>query len=64
MSSLPTTTTAAPELGTVPPDWLGTRLLEVRPDGLGVPGPTPPELVNRRFPSPDLLPRPSGDDFE
>ena len=39
-------------------------MLEVRPDGLGVPGPTPPELVNRRFPSPDLLPRPSGDDFE
>lgn len=59
-----TTTTAPPEPGTVRPDWLGTRLLELRPDGLGVPQPTPPELVNRRFPSPDLLPPPSGEAFE
>lgn len=59
-----TTTTAPPEPGTVRPDWLGTRLLELRPDGLGVPQPTPPELVNRRFPSPDLLPPPSGGAFE
>lgn len=60
----PTTSTEPPELGTVRPDWLGTRLLEVRPDGLGVPQPTPPELVNRRFPSPDLLPPPTGGEFE
>ena len=59
-----TTTTAPPEPGTVRPDWLGTRLLELRPDGLGVPQPTPPELLNRRFPSPDLLPPPSGEAFE
>lgn len=58
------TTTSTPELGTVRPDWLGTRLLELRPDGLGVPQPTPPELVNRRFPSPDLHPPPSGEEFE
>ncbi|MEX0667338.1 MAG: M15 family metallopeptidase [Acidimicrobiia bacterium] len=60
----PIATTAPPEPGTVRPDWLGTRLLELRPDGLGVPQPTPPELVNRRFPSPDLLPPPSGEAFE
>jgi hypothetical protein len=58
------TTTAAPEPGTVRPDWLGTRVLPERPDGLGVAQPTPPEMVNRRFPSPDLLPPPTGDDFE
>ena len=63
-TAAPTTTTAPPEPGTVRPDWLGTRLLELRPDGLGVPQPTPPELVNRRFPSPDLLPPPSGEAFE
>ena len=58
------TTTIPPEPGTVRPDWIGTRFLELRPDGLGIPQPTPPELVNRRFPSPDLLPPPSGDAFE
>jgi hypothetical protein len=36
----------------------------LRPDGLGIPQPTPPELVNRRFPSPDLLPPPAGEAFE
>ena len=46
------------------PDWLGTRFLVLRPDGLGVPEPTPPEMVNRRFPSPDHLPAPSGEAFE
>jgi hypothetical protein len=61
---VPATTTSAPELGTVRPDWIGTRKLVLRPDGLGVPQPTPPELVNRRFPSPDLLPPPAGEDFE
>ena len=59
-----TTTTSPPEPGTVRPEWLGTRWLELRPDGLGIPQPTPPELVNRRFPSPDLFPPPSGDAFE
>ena len=59
-----TTTTSPPEPGTVRPEWLGTRWLELRPDGLGIPQPTPPELINRRFPSPDLLPPPSGQAFE
>lgn len=63
-TTAPVTTTSAPELGTVRPDWLGTRLLELRSDGLGVPQPTPPELVNRRFPSPDLLRPPNGEEFE
>jgi hypothetical protein len=58
------TTTVPPEPGTVRPDWIGTRFLELRPDGLGIPQPTPPELVNRRFPSPDLLPPPAGEAFE
>lgn len=63
-TSVALTTTSAPELGTVRPEWLGTRLLELRSDGLGVAQPTPPELVNRRFSSPDLLPPPGGDGFE
>ncbi|HJU80855.1 MAG TPA: M15 family metallopeptidase [Acidimicrobiia bacterium] len=58
------TTTAAPEPGTVRPDWLGTRVLPERPDGLGVAQPTPPEMLNRRYPSPDLLPPPAGAEFE
>ena len=62
-TSSPTTTSPPPEPGTVRPDWLGTRLLELRADGLGVPQPTPIELVNRRFPSLDLLPPPTGEGF-
>ncbi|MGH8958560.1 MAG: M15 family metallopeptidase [Acidimicrobiia bacterium] len=58
------TTTAAPEPGTVRPDWLGTRILPERPDGLGEAQPTPPEMLNRRFPTFDLLPPPTGDEFE
>lgn len=57
------TTTTGPEPGTVRPDWLGTRVLPERPDGLGVAQPTPPEMLNRRFPSPDLLPPPTGEEF-
>lgn len=63
-TTVPTSTTVAPDPGTVRPDWIGTRFLELRPDGLGIPQPTPPELVNRRFPSPDLLPPPRSEAFE
>jgi hypothetical protein len=35
---------------TVRPAWLGTRVLELAADGFGVRVPTPPELVDRRFP--------------
>ncbi len=48
------TQTAQP--GTVPPDWLGTRVLPLRPDGFGEVRPTPPELDPRRFTLPDTLP--------
>ncbi len=41
------------------PDWLGTRVLPVRPDGLGEVRPTPPELVDRRLPPPDPRPAPA-----
>jgi hypothetical protein len=44
------------------PAWLGTRVLPRRPDGLGEARPTPPELVDRRLPPPDL--RPAPDVFE
>ncbi len=58
-----TTTTSLPPGVTEPPAWLGTRLLPVRPDGLGEVQPTPEELVDRRFTSPDLLPPPPGNTF-
>ena len=45
------------------PAWLGTRLLPERPDGLGEVRPTPPELVDRRFATEDLLPPPPDDTF-
>jgi D-alanyl-D-alanine carboxypeptidase len=58
-----TTTTVAPEPGTVRPDWLGTKVLPERPDGLGEIQPTPIELINRRFPTIDLLGPAPSDDF-
>ncbi|MDP8970585.1 MAG: M15 family metallopeptidase [Actinomycetota bacterium] len=45
------------------PPWLGTRVLPRRPDGFGQVQPTPPELRDRRLPSPDLLPPPVGDRY-
>lgn len=51
-------TAAAPR-----PDWLGTRELPRRPDGLGEVQPTPPELVDRRLPPPEPLPPPDDDEF-
>jgi hypothetical protein len=48
----PTPERAADE-GSVRPDWLGTRVLPARDDGLGEVRPTPPELVDRRLPPPD-----------
>jgi hypothetical protein len=46
------------------PDWLGTRLLPLRPDEFGEVQPTPPELIDRRLETVDLLPPPQGDEFE
>ena len=59
-----TTTEAPPEPGTVRPDWLGTRPLPIAPNGFGEVLPTPPELVNRRFPTIDLLLPPPNDGYE
>jgi len=43
------------------PDWLGTRVLPLAPDGLGVRLPTPPELTDRRLTTPPLPdPAPAG----
>ena len=64
-----TTTTTAPTTTTTispfaRPDWLGTRVLPLRPDGFGEVQPTPPELEDRRLETVDLLPPPIGADFE
>lgn len=45
------------------PSWLGTRVLPLRPDGLGEIQPTPPELEDRRLMTPDVLPPPDTDEF-
>ena len=73
-----TTTTAAPETTTtttVPPttttispfarpDWLGTIVLPLGPDGEnGIAQPTPPELQDRRLETIDRLPPPLDDEF-
>ena len=60
-SDAPDTPTPAP--GTVPPPWLGTRPLPLRPDGYGQAQPTPPELDPRRFTLPDTLAPLPGDGF-
>jgi hypothetical protein len=49
--------------GPVPPAWLGTRPLPLRPDGYGQVGPTPPELDPRRFTLPDSVAMLPGDGF-
>lgn len=57
-SGVPTT---SPPTRTTPlsPNWtVGARPLPLRPDGHGQVLPTPPELVNRRLPTADLLPPP------
>jgi hypothetical protein len=56
----PPAATAAPlPEGVSRPDWLGTRPLQLGPDGEALPAPTPPELVVRRIPTIDLLPPPA-----
>ncbi|MGH1564269.1 M15 family metallopeptidase [Mumia sp. DW29H23] len=54
-------TSAAP--GTVPPAWLGTRVLPRTEAGFGEVRPTPRELRNRRFTLPDQLPALPGAGF-
>lgn len=45
------------------PAWLGTRVLPLGAEGMGIPKPTPPILRNRRFPTIDLLPPPTSRRF-
>jgi hypothetical protein len=59
----PTTVTQPPS-PYARPDWLGTRLLPLRPDEFGEVQPTPPELIDRAFETPDVHPPPTGDGFE
>ncbi|GAB3254391.1 M15 family metallopeptidase [Nocardioides dilutus] len=47
----------------MPPAWLGTRVLPLRPDGFGEVQPTPPELRDRRFTLPDQLEPLPGEGF-
>lgn len=74
--STPSTTTAPTTTATTPPtttsttldpheipDWLGTRPLALRPDGFGEVAPTPPELENRSFRTPGVLPPPPSEEF-
>lgn len=61
-AATPSPTPALPPLpaGVAPrPAWLGTRPLPLREDGHGQALPTPPELVDRRLPTVDLLPPPA-----
>jgi hypothetical protein len=44
-----------PPPGTVPPPWLGTRVLPETATGYGEVRPTPPALRNRRFTLPDTV---------
>lgn len=46
-----------------PPEWLGTRVLPVRPDGFGEIQPTPQELIGRAFATVDDLPPPVGSTY-
>lgn len=50
-----TSATAAPDPGTVPPAWLGTRVLPTTSSGYGEIRRTPRELRDRRFTLPDTV---------
>lgn len=66
--SASTTTTAGsgavPARGTVPPAWLGTRVLPTTSAGFGVVRPTPKALRHRRWTLPDTLPMLAGKGFQ
>lgn len=51
----PSEATTAPEPGTVPPPWLGTRELPTQANGFGEVRRTPRELRERRFTLPDTV---------
>lgn len=63
-AAVPTSAPTPTTLPTTPrPDWLLTRALPLRADGLGEIQPTPDELIDRRFATVDLLPPPDSDRF-
>lgn len=65
-STAATTTTMATTTTTSPyarPDWLGTRLLPLRPDEFGEVQPTPPELQDRQLETIDVLDPPMDEEF-
>lgn len=68
-STAPTTTTTVAPITTTTlspfarPAWLGTRPLPLRPDEHGEVQPTPAELVDRTFATPDVLPPPADDQY-
>jgi len=64
VTTTPLSTTTEPAPTADPrPAWLGTRVLEVGPQGYAAAQATPPELVNRRLETPDHLPRPASDEW-
>ncbi|MFE7228581.1 M15 family metallopeptidase [Nocardioides sp. NPDC057577] len=62
-SDVPSSSPAAPKPGSVPPPWLGTRVLKEDAEGYGIAGPTPKELRNRAWTLPDMMPMLPGDGF-
>jgi hypothetical protein len=65
-TTVPTTTTITTTTTTNPyarPDWMGTRLLPLRPDEFGVVQPTPAEMQDRQFETLDVLPPPTDEVF-
>ena len=65
VTTTPLTTTTTTEVPSAMPrpDWLGTRVLPVGPNGFAAAQPTPPELVDRRLETPDHLPPPPTQEF-
>ncbi len=58
------TSTQAGRSGAAPPDWLGTRLLPLRPgEDNGIAQPTPAEFVDRQLWTTDILPAPADNTF-
>ena len=55
--------TPSPSVSLSPPWTVGASPLPLRPDGFGYVLPTPPELVDRRLPTVDLLPPPANGEF-
>ncbi|MFE6646180.1 M15 family metallopeptidase [Nocardioides sp. NPDC057772] len=62
-SDVPSSSPAPPKPGSVPPPWLGTRVLPEDAQGYGIARPTPPELRHRAWTLPDVVPMLPGGGF-